>query len=168
VTPSPPEPLNAAHVLDDFDCGKPMLNGWLKTRARANQASGYTVIMVSVVGDRVVGFYGLTPTGVTPAAAPRSVRGGQPPNPLPCLLLGQLAVDTRFGGRGLGAALAAHALRRCVAGAALVGGRAVVVRAVDDDARAWWERWGFRPSSDDPYLLFRSLADVARSLESAR
>ena len=167
MTPSEPEPLGPGHVLEDFDCGKPALNDWLRQRARANQASGYTVVMVSAVGDEVAGFYGLTPTSVSPPAVPRGVRGGQPPNPLPCLLLGQLAVDRRWAGRGLGASLAAHALRRCVTGAALIGGRAVVVRAVDDDARAWWSRIGFLPSRDDPYLLFRSLADIARSQDAA-
>ena len=39
---------------------------------------------------RVVGYYGLSPTAVEPAILPRKVRTGQPPNPLPCLLLGQL------------------------------------------------------------------------------
>ena len=113
---------------------------------------------------RVVGYYGLAPTGVVPAGLPRSIRTGQPPDPVPCLLLGQLAIDSAWAGRGLGTGLIKHALARCVAAARLVGGRALIVNAVDDEAAAFWRRRGFLPSRDDPLVLFRSIADIAASL----
>jgi len=70
-------------------------------------------------------------------------------------------------GRGIGGALLGHALARCVKGAELIGGRAVVVNAVDDEAANFWQARGFLPSRDDPQLLFRSIADVAESLQAA-
>ncbi len=115
----------------------------------------------------MAGFYALAPTAVLPASMSRALRTGQPPNPVPCLLLGQLATDREWAGRGLGTALLAHALRRSVRAAELVGGRALVVKAIDDEAAAFWRRRGFRPSRDDDKLLFRSMADIAEALREA-
>jgi GNAT superfamily N-acetyltransferase len=167
VDVSSPEPLSAAHELSAFSCGKPALDRWLKTRALANQQKGFTAVMVVHQAARVVGYYGLSPTAVSAAVPPRSVRTGQPPDPIPCLLLGQLAVDEAWAGAGVGAGLLKHALTRCVQAASLIGGRAVVVHAVDEDAAAFWRRRGFLPSRDDPMILFRSLADVAASVAAA-
>ena len=122
------------------------------------------MVMVVHEAGRAVGYYGLAPTAVLPAAMPRSIRTGQPPSPVPCLLLGQLATDIGWAGRGIGAAFLADALRRCMAGAELIGGRAVVVRAFDDEAGRFWARHGFLASRDDPLVLFRSIPDVVASL----
>ena len=164
---SPPEPLNAGHDVSQFSCGKPSLDHWLKTRALSNQQKGFTAVLVTHEAGRVVGYYGLAPTAVVAAGLPRSIRTGQPPDPVPCLLLGQLATDVGWAGRGVGSGLLKHALQRCVAAAGLVGGRALVVNAVDDEAAAFWRRRGFLPSRDDPLTLFRSIGDIAASLERA-
>ena len=165
---SAPEPLTAAHDVSAFSCGKPSLDHWLKTRALSNQEKGFTAVLVVHEAGRVVGYYGLAPTAVVPAVLPRSIRTGQPPDPVPCLLLGQLAIDSGWAGRGIGAGLVKHALERCVAAASLIGGRALMVNAVDDEAAAFWRRRGFLPSRDDPLILFRSIADIAASLSAAR
>ena len=161
---SAPEPLTAAHDVSGFTCGKPTLDHWLKARALSNQQKGFTAVLVVHEAGRVVGYYGLAPTAVVPNVLPRSIRTGQPPDPVPCLLLGQLATDISWAGRGIGTGLVKHALERCVAAAALVGGRALMVNAVDADAAAFWQRRGFLPSKDDPFVLFRSIADIAASL----
>ncbi len=161
---STPEPLNDEHDLSQFTCGKPSLDNWLKNRALSNQKRGFTAVMVVHEAGRVVGYYGLAPTAVVPTAMPRSIRTGQPPDPIPCLLLGQLATDTEWAGRGIGSGLLKHALERCIEAAKLVGGRALIVNAVDEDAAAFWQRRGFLPSRDDPMILFRSIADIAASL----
>jgi GNAT superfamily N-acetyltransferase len=164
---SAPELLTARHDVTRFSCGQPALDHWLKTRALANQEKGFTVVMVVHDGGRVVGYYGLAPTAVVAAVMPRRVRTGQPPDPIPCLLLGQLATDTAYAGGGIGTGLLKHALTRCVAGARLIGGRALVVHALDDQAAAFWRRRGFLPARDDPLTLFRSLPDIAASLRAA-
>jgi len=123
--------------------------------------------MVVHDAGRVVGYYGLAPTAVVPTAMPRSIRIGQPPDPIPCLLLGQLATDNDWAGRGIGSGLLKHALERCIDAARLVGGRALIVNAVDEEAGAFWQRRGFLPSKDDPMILFRSIADIVASLAAA-
>jgi GNAT superfamily N-acetyltransferase len=160
----PPEPLTAEHDVSAFSCGKPALDAWLKRRALSNQQRGFTAVMVVHDAGRVVGYYGLAPTAVMPTLLPRSIRTGQPPDPVPCLLLGQLAVDQGWIGRGVGTGLVKHALARCVAAAALIGGRALIVNAVDAEAAAFWRRRGFLTSRDDALVLFRSISDIAVSL----
>lgn len=151
--------------MSAFNCGKPTLDHWLQRRALSNQQKGFTAVLVVHDAGRVVGYYGLAPTAVVPTFLPRSIRTGQPPDPVPCLLLGQLATDINWAGKGVGTGLLKHALQRCVAAADLVGGRALIVNAVDEEAAAFWRRRGFLPSKDDPLVLFRSLAEIAASLK---
>lgn len=164
MTISSPEPLTVAHDVSEFSCGKPSLDRWLKTRALDNQEKGFTAVLVTHVASRVVGYYGLAPTAVLPSTLPRSIRTGQPPSPVPCLLLGQLATDLNWIGQGVGTGLLKHALLRCVAAAGLIGGRALLVHAVDVEAASFWRRRGFIASKDDPMILFRSIADIAASM----
>ncbi len=165
---SSPEPLGAAHDVSEFACGKPTLDHWLKTRALSNQEKGFTAVLVVHEARRVVGFYGLAPTAVVPSVLPRSVRPGQPPDPVPCLLLGQLATDLAWAGRGIGTGLVKHALARCVQAAGLIGGRALLVNAVDEQAARFWQRRGFTPAKDDPLVLIGSIAAIAASLAAGR
>ncbi|MEO5805063.1 GNAT family N-acetyltransferase [Devosia sp.] len=162
-----PEPLTEYHDVSGFSCGKPVLDHWLQNRALSNQNKGFTAVMVVHEAGRVVGFYGLAPTSIVPAAMPRSIRTGQPPDPVPCLLLGQLATDTAWAGRGIGTGLVKHALSRCVEASRLIGGRALVVNAIDQDAAAFWAPRGFTPSRDDELVLFRSIADIAASIAAS-
>ncbi len=165
---SAPEPLAAVHDVSGFSCGKPALDHWLKTRALSNQEKGFTAVLVVHEAGRVVGYYGLAPTAVVSSILPRSIRTGQPPDPVPCLLLGQLATDTGWAGRGIGTGLVKHALQRCVQAAELIGGRALMVNAVDAQAAQFWQRRGFLPTRDDPLVLVRSIAAIAASLVEAR
>ena len=164
---SEPEVLSQHHDLSLFDCGKPALNDWLNTRALSNQLRGFAVVIVVHDAGRVLGFYALAPTAVEPRSMPRSIRTGQPPNPIPCLLLGQLAVDLSYKGLALGKALVADALRRVARSAELSGGRALIVNAIDEGAAKFWLAQGFLASPGDPMQLYRSLVDVRASIEAA-
>jgi GNAT superfamily N-acetyltransferase len=164
---SAPETLTAAHDVSAFACGKPPLDHWFKTRALDNQVKGFTAVVVVHDAGRVVGYYGLAPTAVVPSILPRAIRTGQPPDPVPCLLLGQLAIDIGWAGRGIGTGLLQHALGRCVEAAALIGGRALIAKAIDAQAAAFWRKRGFRPTNHDPLMLLRSIPAIAASLRAA-
>lgn len=165
---SSPAPLAPSHDVSRFACGHATLNAWLKGYAPRNQQRDFTRVVVVHDALRVAGYYGVAPSAVVASAMPRAIRTGQPPDPVPCVLLGQLAVDLDYRGLRLGSALLADALRRCVAGAAQIGGRAVVVRAIDERAAAFYRRYGFVPAKDDPLVLYRSIQDIAASLAAAR
>lgn len=158
------EPLSDTHDLEGFECGKSALDDWLRTFARANQRQDFTRVMVVHEDGKVVGYYGLAPSAIDPSAAPRRVRTGRPPDPIPCLLIGQLAVDRRHQGSGIGSMLVADAFRRCIAGADIIGGRAIVVRAIDAEAELYWQSWGFVAARDNPSILLRSIADIRAAL----
>ena len=117
-------------------------------------------------GEEVAGFYGLAPTEILPSSLPRSIRTGRHPTHIPAILIGQLAVDKAFTRLGLGSALLRNALERAVEAAGIIGGRIIVVRAIDREAEAYWQSNGFTPTSDDPSILFRSIQNVAAWLES--
>ena len=121
--------------------------------------------MVAHENLRVIGYYGLAPTSVAPGLFPRSIRTGQPPDPMPCILLGQLAVDTSAKGQGLSTALLHHALQRSLNAARLIGGRAILVSALDADAVRYWDSRGFAATADDPFLLFMGMSEVEKTLE---
>ncbi|ABC22449.1 hypothetical protein Rru_A1649 [Rhodospirillum rubrum ATCC 11170] len=54
--------------------------------------------MVVHDAQRVIGYYGVAPTAVVSTVPPRSIKTGQPPNPIPCLLLGQEAAGLEAAG----------------------------------------------------------------------
>lgn len=112
---APPEPLSATHRVDDFACGEPGLDEWLKRRALANQVSGASRTFVVVNRDRrVMGYYALAAGAVAHVDATSGVRRNMP-DPIPVLVLGRLAVDRRAQGIKLGAALLKDAVLRASA-----------------------------------------------------
>jgi GNAT superfamily N-acetyltransferase len=162
-----PEPLTRAHDVSQFSCGRPALDHWLKTHALSNQEKGFMAVMVVHEYQRVVSYCGLAPTATVPAVLSRGASTGQPPDPVPCLLLGQLATDLAWKWRGLGTGLLKHALERCVTATQLIGGRALIVNALDPETGEFWRRRGFLASRDDPLVLFRSMTDIAASIAGA-
>lgn len=164
---SPPQILNETHVLDGFDCGKEALNIWLREHALANQKADYTKVMVVTTGANVVGFYGLAISSVHREDAPKKIRPQPAPKEIPCLLLGQLAVDKRWHGKGIGLGLLKDALIRAARIAEEAGMRAVVVNALDEDAGKFWTSVGFIASKKDSQTYFRSIADIRAALVEA-
>jgi GNAT superfamily N-acetyltransferase len=157
---SAPGLLHERHVLEDFDCGREALNKWLSTHALSNQRTGYTKVIVVANDLHVVGSYGLSVSSVRRDVAPRAMRPHPAPTEIPCLLLGQLAVDVRWQGRGVASGLLKDVYIRTLEVAERVGTRALVVNALDDNAGKFWEAQGFTPSKVDPYTLFASVAEI--------
>lgn len=162
-----PQTLNDGHVLDRFDCGREAMNHWLRTHALANQKADYTKVMVVAHDREVVGYYGLSLSSVQREDVPKKLRSHPAPNPIPCLLLGQLAVHRQWHGKGIGTALLKDALIRAVKIAENAGTRAVVVNALDETAGQFWTRVGFLATSHDPQTLFRKMADIRTTLAAS-
>jgi len=171
--PAPDTPLAApillakSHDVARFDCGKEALNEFLAKYAWQNQASGGARTYVLARGVRVVGYYSLTPASVSPEDAPGRVIKGQGRYPVPVILMARFAVDKLEQGQGLGKALLRDALRRALGGAEAIGGRAFLVHAKDEEARAFDEKFGMEPSPTHPFHLFLLFKDIRQSLESA-
>jgi GNAT superfamily N-acetyltransferase len=162
----PPEPLTSKHVVDDFDSGSPQLDDWLRHRALRNEAEGASRTYVVCQGTRVIAFYCLANGAVLRTSAPGRVRR-EMPEPIPVMVLGRLAVDRKFQGRGLGKALLRDAVLRTVQAADIAGIRAILVHAKDEAARSFYEACGFLPSPIDPLTLMLPLKDARAALDSA-
>ena len=161
----PPEPLAPRHDISQFSSGVPTLDAWLRGEARLNEARGGARTYVACDGDRVAGFYSLAASAMERRRLPSRV-GRDIPDPVPVILLGQLAVDAAWRGGGLGSDLLIDAVARSLAGGGVVGARAVAVQAIDDRALAYYERFGFRPFSErEPLMMVLRMSEIAGLVE---
>nr|WP_294557278.1 GNAT family N-acetyltransferase [uncultured Rhodopila sp.] len=156
---SAPEPLGVAHELADFASGVASLDDWLKRRARGNQASGASRTFVVAEGRRVVAYYAIASGGIGVDSALGRFRRNMP-NPIPVVLLGRLAIDRLWQGRGLGRALFRDCAGRVMQAADTIGIRGIVVHAVSEEAKAFYLALGFDVSPLDPMMLMVTLGDV--------
>lgn len=162
------ETLGDGHLLASFASEKAALDGWLQRSARQAQAMRTARTFVWHAGDsRVVGFFSLAAHLVQRAEVPGRVGRGAP-EAIPAILLARLALDAALQGQGLGAELLWDALSRCVAAADAAGARLVVVDAIDDDAAAFYQRYGFVPAPGPGLRLFQKVSDVAAALGPRR
>lgn len=159
-----PAPLAAHHWLDGFDCGVPSLDDWLKRRARTNQVSGASRTFVCADADgRVLAYYALASSAVSPAAATGRFRRNMP-DPIPVVVLGRLAIDRTLQGQGIGRALFQDAAKRALYAAEAIGVRGLVVHALSDSAKAFYLSLGLDASPLDPMTLMVTVADLQAAL----
>lgn len=156
-----PEPLSDLHELNEFFSGVSSLDDWLKRRARANQVSGASRTFVVADQRKVVGYYALASGAITVASSVGRFRRNMP-DPIPVAVLGRLAIDRRQQGRGLGRALFRDCALRVAHAADTIGIRGIVVHAISDQAKAFYQALGFDPSPADPMTLMVTLAEIRR------
>ncbi len=164
----PPALLTAEHQVEGFDCGRESLNQYLRRFALTNTAAGTarTYVTTSSEGAVVVGYYSLAAGSVEKAAVPDRIAKGVPNHPIPVILLARLAVDRRFQGKGIGKGLLRDALVRALAAAEVVGVRAILVHAKDEQAARFYAQFGFAPSLTDPLHLMVLIKDLRRTLQA--
>jgi GNAT superfamily N-acetyltransferase len=145
--------LTQDHHVHSFACGESVLDDWLKRRALANNVSGASRTFVVADDDyQVMGYYALAAGAVTHQESTRSIRQNMP-DPLPVMVLARLAVDVRAQGMKLGAALLRDAVERCVLISQNAGVRALLVHALHDQARQFYEYYGFKAAPSHPMTL---------------
>jgi GNAT superfamily N-acetyltransferase len=160
---SAPQPLHESHHIGAFDSGVPVLDDWLKRRARANQASGASRTYVVCERERIVAYYALASGAVEIEEAIGRIRRNMP-DPVPVAVLGRLAIERGYQGRGLGRALLRDAAKRVLQAADIIGIRAVVVHALSPEAKDFYLALGLEVSPLQPMTLMASLADLQATL----
>jgi len=156
-------PLATGHDFDSFCSGEEVLDHWLKRRAWRNEVSGASRTYVVCDGVAVVGYYALATGSAMLDTAPGKVRRNMP-DPIPLIILGRLAIDTRYQGMGLGRGLLKDALMRSLQVAVQVGVRALLVHAMSEPARQFYLHHGFVVSPLDEAKLFLPLQGVLAGL----
>jgi GNAT superfamily N-acetyltransferase len=154
--------LADTHQLEAFDCGEPVLDEWLRRRARANQASGASRTYVVCEGTTVVAWYALASGAITQSIAPGRFRRNMP-DPIPVVLLARLAVDRNY--RGLGRALFRDAGNRVAHAADTIGIRGIVVHAISEEVRRFYIALGFDPCPAEAMTLVVTLSDLHAGLK---
>jgi predicted GNAT family N-acyltransferase len=159
------EPLASQHDRQRFDCGVEVLNRYLRTQARQEMARDVAVIYVLVLVDQpatIAGYYSLSATAVRLSELPEATRKRLPRYPLvPATLLGRLAVDQSYRGRGLGERLLVDSLERSLTVSRSVASAAVIVDAKDAAGATFYARYGFIAFPDRPLRLFLPMKTIA-------
>ena len=153
-------PLSRAHDLSGFDCGKTVLNEWLIRYARQNQSADAARTYVALRNTRVAGYYSLVASSIRRSDAPERVAKGLANHPIGVILLARLAVYQSERGQGLGKALLKDALLRTAQAAEIVGVRALLVHAIDEEARRFYRHFNFDPSPVDRMHLMLLIKDL--------
>lgn len=156
------EPLGD-HDLAPFSSGHAELDDWLRRHARTATGQGTRTSVLVDRDGRVVGYFALAPHLLIREEAPSWLARGAP-GQIPAILLAKLALHESVQGQGLGAELLVRALDTIVTAARRAGGRVVLVDAIDDQARAFYEHHDFRPLPGRPDRLVMKLSTAAAAL----
>lgn len=138
------EPISKAHNRKAFICKKSPLAVYLQQHARQNDEKNIAKAYVAVDDkDTVHGYYTLSATNIEFKECPKEYSKGIPQYPIPAVLIGKLAVDENIEGQGLGSRLLIDALQRILAASEKVAVKAVIVDAIDEEAKGYYLHFGF-------------------------
>ncbi len=159
------EPSGEAHDRTAFRCGEEVLDRYFQTQATQDirRRVANCFVAVEQATGRVAAFYTLSAASIPFVDLPPEETRRLPRYPtLPAVRIGRLAVDERFQGRGLGAALLMNAADRTMQTDAAAF--TLLVDAKNDRAVAFYRRYGFRTLSSQPRTLFLPLATAQTAL----
>ena len=165
---SAPRPIDPRDRVSEFSSSEPELDNWLAKRALGNESSHASRTFVSLDNDTqsIAGFVSIAAGSVAAAAVSGRVRRNQP-NPIPTIVIGRLAVDSRFARRGVGSGLLHFALVKCLEAGLAIGARAIIVEPISPDARAFYRRFGFDDfPGETGTMMYLLMTDLVQSITS--
>lgn len=162
-----PRPITAGDDVSTFSCGESSLDNWLNLRAIKNERDGNSRTFISIERESglIAGYYCLSAHSVRREEMPGFLRRNAP-DPIPVILIGRLAVDSRFKSEGLGRSLLADALAKGLEAANLVGSRAILVDALNESAVAFYQQYGFKLVPESTRALYVTMADARATVEA--
>lgn len=156
------EPLGKRHDRAAFSCGLPELDRYLARQAGQDVRRRIARVFVCTVEgtDTILGFYTLSALAVDLSSLPEELSRKLPRHPVPCALIGRLAVDQSVRGHGLGRMLLVDAIKRTMGASDIMAIHAVIVDAKNNVAKRFYEAFGFAPMQDDPMRFFLPLGSI--------
>jgi len=160
------ELLDKKHNRRNFDCGKELLNNYLKVRAGQDfkRKLSACFVLVDKETDCIQGYYTLSNNSIPLSCFPEPIKRKLPQSyeSIPTTLLGRLAIDRKFKGKGLGKILIIDALRRSYEISKEIGSFAVVVDPIDREAELFYERYDFikLPDSEKMFIAIKTLKEL--------
>ena len=147
----------------DFASGNADLDVWLRSHARTATGHGTRTYVLIDDAGAVVGYFAVAPHLVSRESVPARLGRGAPEQ-IPAILLAKLALDERIQGQGIGSELLVHALSTIVSAARRASGRVVIVDAIDESARTFYEHQDFIRLPAQPQRLVMKLSTAAKAL----
>ena len=163
-------PIEKKHNRQEFDCGIKDLNQYVRRYARQNHVKGINRAFVATkpnTPSTIDGYYTISSSTITFESLPKPEQKGLPNYPIPCALIGRLAVDISCQGEGLGRELLVNALLRIVRASSEIGIYAVRVDAINERAKQFYLKYEFIPFEDKPLSLFLPLKTIQNVLNIA-
>jgi len=163
------ERLGRDHARQAFSCGKPPLDEFIRRHVSQYEKRnlGRTYLAVRPGERQVLGYYTLASGSIPFLSMPEASAKKLPAHPVPAILLARLAVDRSAQGRGLGAHLLIDALDRSLMISGELGIHSVEVHAIDVQAGAFYQKYGFLPLLDNESHLFLPINSIRTAFPHA-
>jgi GNAT superfamily N-acetyltransferase len=148
-----------------FQCGEESLDTWITLRAIKNETgrASRTYVTIDVDQGVVAGYYCLTSSSLRSEDSPGRLKRNMP-NPIPIILLGRLAVDKHYAGKGVGASLLQHALLKSVEASRILAAKALIVHALNSDAERFYAKFGFTLMPESVRTMYMLLDDIEKTI----
>jgi Acetyltransferases len=163
------EPLDRKHNRAAFSCHYPEFSTYLQHTALQQAKKKLCVVNVLLVDDpvRIAGYHTLSAAALRLGDLPSALAREFPKyeEGIPATLVGRLAVDDAYRGKGWGEKLLMDALARSLSAATAVGSAFVIVRAIDRNAIEFYSRYGFIPYPSDARRLFLPMKTLTTLLK---
>ena len=156
-------PLNPAHDRAAFQCGVEALDRYLKKQAKQDIKRRISRVFVALMPDNpktVIAYYTLSTLSIELNQLPDKLARKLPKHPVPAALIGRPAISSAAQGQGFGKLLLADAIKRTLAVGDQIAIYAMVVDAISDSAKEFYEQFGFTRLSDDSSRLFLPLKSI--------
>jgi GNAT superfamily N-acetyltransferase len=161
------ERLQRSHIRDRFDCGKSPLDDFIRTLVSQYEKRnlGRTYVAIRAADPHVLGYYTIASGAVTFDTIPAEIARKLPRHPVPAVVIARLAVDQSSQGQRLGERLLLDALARSLELSDRLGIHAVVVDAIDAEAKAFYQKYRFIPLLDNELHLYLPISTIREVLK---
>jgi predicted GNAT family N-acyltransferase len=158
--------FNKTQQRQQFDCGVFELNRYIHQQISQDAKRKIAAPFVLLNENQIVGFYTLSASSVNVGDLPTELIKKLPKYPLvPVALLGRLAIDKNYQGKGLGDFLLMDALKRSLVLSEQIGLMAIVVDAINESASHFYQQYGFEELTEN--RLFLPIQNLVKVFEIA-
>lgn len=160
------EPLDSKHCKENFSCGKDLLDNyfWKQAKQDVKRKLSACFVLVDKEANRISGYYTLSSNSISHNLIPDSFKKKLPKSylSLPTILLGRLAIDKDYQGKGIGKILLIDSLKRCFHTSISLGVFAVIVDPLDKEAEIFYDKYGFTklPDSKKMFIPMKTINEL--------